>query len=111
MPEADYLKSNVKFPQPVMTWGAMSSAGVGPLCFPKSKDKYYHLPGIFHGFFCWQAYGYVESNFHLDLVPAHTNGTCFNQYGTFVTDWQANYPDLSPLTEPVEYCQEEDERL
>ncbi len=27
------LKSNVKFPQSVMIWGVMSSAGVGPLCF------------------------------------------------------------------------------
>ncbi len=27
------LKSSVKFPQSVMIWGAMSSAGVGPLCF------------------------------------------------------------------------------
>ncbi len=30
------LKSSVKFPQSVMIWGAMSSAGVGPLCFLKS---------------------------------------------------------------------------
>ncbi len=29
------LKSSVKFPQSVMIWGAMSSAGVGPLCFFK----------------------------------------------------------------------------
>ncbi len=27
------LKFSVKFPQSVMIWGAMSSAGVGPLCF------------------------------------------------------------------------------
>ncbi len=27
------LKSSGKFPQSVMIWGAMSSAGVGPLCF------------------------------------------------------------------------------
>ncbi len=27
--------SSVKFPQSVMIWGAMSSAGVGPLCFLK----------------------------------------------------------------------------
>ncbi len=27
------LKSSVKFPQSAMIWGAMSSAGVGPLCF------------------------------------------------------------------------------
>ena len=31
------LKSSVKFPQSVMIWGAMSSAGVGPLCFIKSR--------------------------------------------------------------------------
>ncbi len=30
------LKSSVKFPQSVMIWGAMSSVGVGPLCFLKS---------------------------------------------------------------------------
>ncbi len=30
------LKSGVKFPQSVMIWAAMSSAGVGPLCFLKS---------------------------------------------------------------------------
>ncbi len=30
------LKSSVKFPQSVMIWVAMSSAGVGPLCFLKS---------------------------------------------------------------------------
>ncbi len=30
------LKSSVKFPQSVMIWAAMSSAGVGPLCFLKS---------------------------------------------------------------------------
>ncbi len=28
-----FLKSSVKFPQSVMIWVAMSSAGVGPLCF------------------------------------------------------------------------------
>ncbi len=29
------LKSSVKFPQSEMIWAAMSSAGVGPLCFLK----------------------------------------------------------------------------
>ncbi len=33
------LKSRVKFPQSVMIWGAMSSAGVGPLCFLKTNIK------------------------------------------------------------------------
>ncbi len=31
------LKSSVKFPQSVMIWSAMSSAGVGPLCFLKTN--------------------------------------------------------------------------
>lgn len=31
------LRSSVKFPQSVMDRGAMSSAGVGPLCFLISK--------------------------------------------------------------------------
>ncbi len=31
------LKSSVKFPQSVMIWGAVTSAGVGPLCFIKSR--------------------------------------------------------------------------
>ncbi len=35
--ESMFLKSSVKFPQSVMIWAAMSSAGVGPLCFIKSR--------------------------------------------------------------------------
>ncbi len=31
------LKSSLKFPKSVMFWAAMSSVGVGPLCFVKSK--------------------------------------------------------------------------
>ncbi len=31
------LKSSVKFPQSVMIWAIMSSAGVGPLCFLKTN--------------------------------------------------------------------------
>ncbi len=31
------FKSSVKFPQFVMIWGAMSSSGVGPLCFLKTN--------------------------------------------------------------------------
>ncbi len=32
-----YLKSSVKFLQSVIIWGAMSPAGVGPLCFLKTN--------------------------------------------------------------------------
>uniref|UniRef100_A0A9J8CUB7 HTH cro/C1-type domain-containing protein n=1 Tax=Cyprinus carpio carpio TaxID=630221 RepID=A0A9J8CUB7_CYPCA len=31
------LQSSVKYPQSVMVWGAMSAAGVGPLCFIKGR--------------------------------------------------------------------------
>ncbi len=32
-----WLKSSVKFPKSMMIWGAVMSAGVGLLCFIKSK--------------------------------------------------------------------------
>ncbi len=34
---SSFLKSSVKFPQSVMIWCAMPSAGVGPLCFLKNN--------------------------------------------------------------------------
>ncbi len=42
------LKSSVKFPQSVMIWGAMSSAGVGPLCFLKTNVTWtpYRICGV-----------------------------------------------------------------
>ncbi len=50
------LKSSVKFPQSVMIWGAMSSAGVGPLCFFfENQRPCTHLPIHFvalHASFC-----------------------------------------------------------
>ncbi len=52
------LKSSVKFPQSVMIWAAMSSAGVGPLCFLKSTVKHSHQSGncrALHASICRQA--------------------------------------------------------
>ncbi len=49
------LKSSVKFPQSVMIWGAMSSAGVGPLCFFENQCHCTRLPrhfGALHASFC-----------------------------------------------------------
>ncbi len=43
------LKSSIKFPHSVMIWGAMSSAGVGPFVFKKTKQKtqwIWHLPTL-----------------------------------------------------------------
>ncbi len=116
------LKSSVKFPQSVMIWAAMSSAGVGPLCFLKSTVNaaiYQEILEHFHASFCWQALWRCWFNFPAGLGlptltcphwPAHTaKGTksWFNDHGVTVLDWPANSPDLNPIEK---YCQEEDER-
>ncbi len=50
------LRSSVKSPQSVMVWGAMSSAGVGPLCFSEVQGQTQpYIPGSFralHAFCC-----------------------------------------------------------
>ncbi len=51
------LKSSVKFPQSVMNWAVMSSAGVGPP-FSEVHSQRNHLPRnlrALHASFCWQA--------------------------------------------------------
>ncbi len=53
------VKSSVKFPQSVMIWGAMSSAGVGPLCFFENQRHCTRLPrnfGALHASICWPAF-------------------------------------------------------
>ncbi len=49
------VKYSVKFPQSVMIWCAMSSAGVGPLCFFENQRHRTRLPihfGALHASFC-----------------------------------------------------------
>ncbi len=96
------LKSSVKFSQSVMIWAAMSSAGVGPLCFLKSTVnaaihhdiiKHFMLPSAD------KLYGDADFIFQQDLAPAHSaKGTksWFNDHGVTVLDWPANSPDLNP---------------
>ncbi len=59
------LKFSVKFPHSVMIWGAMTSAGVGPLCFFENQHHLvfrlyiFRLPrnfGALHASFCWPAF-------------------------------------------------------
>ncbi len=105
-------KSSVKFPQSVMIWAAMSSAGVGPLCFLKSTVNAAIYQEILEHFMLPSAdklYGDADFIFQQDLAPAHTaKGTksWFNDHGVTVLDCPANSPDLNPIG----YCQEEDER-
>ncbi len=93
----------VKFPQSVMIWAAMSSAGVGPLCFLKSTVNAAIYQEILEHFMLPSAdklYGDADFIFQQDLAPAHTaKGTksWFNDHGVTVLDWPANSPDLNPI--------------
>ncbi len=70
------MKSSVKFPQSVMIWGAMSSAGVGPLCFLKTNVTA-PVPinfGALHASFCWPAFlkmliSFSSRIWHLPTLP------------------------------------------
>ncbi len=97
------LKSSVKFPQSVMIWAAMSSAGVGPLCFLKSTVNAAIYQDILEHFMLPSAdklYGDADFIFQQDLAPAHTaKGTksWFSDHDVIVLDWPANSPDLNPI--------------
>ncbi len=88
------LKSSVKFPQSVMIWGAMSSAGVGPLCF------FYTMPmslAILKTNITAPVYQDILEHFILH-TPAHTaksTKSWLNDHGVGVFDWPANSPDLN----------------
>ncbi len=91
-----------------MIWAAMSSAGVGPLCFLTTVNAAIYQEILEHFMLASadKLYGDADFMFQQDLAPAHTaKGTksWFNDHGVTVLDWPANSPDLR-------YCQEEDER-
>ncbi len=97
------LKSSVKFSQSVMIWGAMSSAGVGPLCFLKTNATapiYQELLEHFMLPSADQLFKDADLIFQQDLAPAHTakiTKSWFNDHGVGVLDWPANSPDLNPI--------------
>ncbi len=94
------LKSSVKFPQSVMIWGAMSSAGVGPLCFLKTNVTAPVYQYIFEHFMLPSADQFFKDAdfiFQQDLTPAHTaksTKSLLDDHGVGVLDWPANSPDL-----------------
>ncbi len=89
--------------QSVMIWAAMSSAGVGPLCFLKSTvNTPIYQKALKHLMLASADKLYVDADFifQQDLAPAHTaKGTksWFNGHGVTVLDWPANSPDLNPV--------------
>ncbi len=105
------LRSSVKFPQSVMVWGAMSFAGVGPLCFLRSKVNTAVYQVVLEHFMlpaADQLYGDVDFIFQQDLAPAHSakaTSTWFKDHGIPVLNWPANSPDLNPIENLVKVIQ------
>jgi len=97
------LMSSVNFPQSVMIWRAMSSAGVGPLCFLKTNVTAPVYQEILEHFMlpsADQLFKDADFIFQQDLAPAHTaksTKSWLNDHGVGVLDWPANSPDLSPI--------------
>ncbi len=96
-----FLKSSVKFLQSVMIWGAMSSAGVGPLCFLKTNVTAPVYQDILEHFMLPstdQLFKDADFIFQQDLAPVHTaksTKSWLNDHGVGVRDWPANSPDLN----------------
>ncbi len=95
-------------------WGAMSSAGVGPLCFLKTNVTAPVYQDILEHFMlpsADQLFKDADFIFQQDLAPAHTaksTKSWLNDHGVGVLDWPANSPDLNPVS--MGYCQEENEK-
>ncbi len=87
------LKSSVKCPQSVMIWGAMSSAGVGPLCFLNTNvtaPVYQELLEHFMLPSADQHFKDADLIYQQDLAPAHTaksTKSWLNDHGVGVLDW------------------------
>ncbi len=117
---ANQLKTPAKvswdFKMAVMIWGAMSSAGVGPLCFLKTNvtaPVYQEHFGALHASFCWPAF--LRCWFHF---PAGfgTYPHCQKHQKLVKCPWCWCAWLASKLTRPephweyMEYCQEENEK-
>ncbi len=95
--------SPVLFPQSVMIWGAMSSAGVGPLCFLKTivtAPVYQEILEHFMLPSADQLFKDADFIFQQDLAPAHTTkstASWLNDHGVGVLDWPAISTDLNPI--------------
>ncbi len=100
-----------------MIWGAMSSAGVGPLCFLKTNATAPVCQDILEHFMLPSADQlFKDADFILqqDLAPTHTaksTKSWLNDHGDGVLDWPAKLtrPE-EPHRESMGYCQEENEK-
>ncbi len=95
------LKSSVKFPQSVMSWGAMSSAGVGLFCFLKTNVTAHVYQYILDHFMLLSADQFFkDADFIFQQDLAHTaksTKSWLNDHGVGVLDWPTNSPELNPI--------------
>ncbi len=86
-----------------MMWGAMSSAGVGPLCFLKTNVTAPVYQEILEHFMlpsADQLFKDADFIFQQALAPAHTaksTKSWLNDHGVGVLDWPAISTDLNPI--------------
>ncbi len=86
-----------------MIWGAMSSAGVGPLCFLKTNVTAPVYQEILEHFMlpsADQLFKDADFIFQQDLTPVHTaksTKSWLNDHDVTVLDWPANSKDLNPI--------------
>ncbi len=86
-----------------MIWAAMSSAGVGPLCFIKSTVNTAIYQEILEHFSFLLLTSFMEMLISFSsrtLAPAHTAKTtskCFADHDITVLDRPVNMPDLNPI--------------
>ncbi len=96
------LKSSIKFPQSVMIWDAMSSAGVGPLCFLKTNitaPVYQYILEHFMLLSADQLFKDADFIFQQDLATAHTaksTKSWLNDHSVGMLRWPAN-SNLTPI--------------
>ncbi|KAI2643012.1 Transposable element Tc1 transposase [Labeo rohita] len=96
------LRSSVKFPQSVMVWGAISSAGVAPLCFLRSKVNAAVYQDVFEHFMlpaADQLYGDSDFIFQQDLAPAHSakaTSTWFKDHEELKATIRATWALITP---------------
>ncbi len=110
------LKSSVKFPQSVMIWAAVTSAGVGPLCFIKSKVNSAVYQEILEHFMLTSAdklYGDADFLFQQDFntcphCQRHFQVVCWPWYYCAWLARQHAWPE--PHLESMGYFQEKDEK-
>ncbi len=86
-----------------MIWGAVTSAGVGPFCFIKSKSMQLSIRRFWSTLCFHLLTSFMEMLISFSsrtLAPAHTTKTTskwFADHYITVLDWPANMPDLIPI--------------